>query len=356
MTNEDLGYDALFEAERQKLNLGDLPVARVIGEQRGAYRVRNNDSERLAKVTGRRMFSAISREDYPAVGDWVAIENVGEDWALIKGILPRRTIIRRTRGKRGETQIIAANIDVAFAVESLDRDFNLNRFERYLALARDGGVEPAILINKADLLSVEALAATVAQVCARFVGVDVITASTVRVAGTDELAAYLERGKTYCFLGSSGVGKSSLINRLLGADILRTGNMSAYSGRGRHITTAREIHLTPSGGIVVDNPGMREVGMTDGNAGIAEAFDDVAALASACRYADCTHAHEPGCAVRAAAASGALDAGRYENYLKLRGEAKFAAMTKFERREKDRRFGKFIKQAKDSLTRHEYDE
>ncbi|MCL4403896.1 ribosome small subunit-dependent GTPase A [Patescibacteria group bacterium] len=362
LTVEDMGYDPFFEAGRHKLGLGGFPVARVVSASRGAYKVKNAEGEYLAKMTGRQMFTANSREDYPAVGDWVAIEDLGNGQAVIRGLLPRRTVIKRKHGDKNrsgekkDVQVIAANVDVAFVVESVDRDYSLNRFERYLAIARDGGVRPAIVLNKTDLLSQEELKDKLSELTSRFPGVDIVPTSTVSDAGLDALRRYILNGKTYGFLGSSGVGKSSLINRLLGGDAIKTGDISSYSGRGKHVTTMRQMYFIRGGstpltvkGIVIDNPGMREVGMAEAGRGVDASFGSVAELARGCKYRDCTHTHEPGCKVIAAVRSGKLDEGKYSNYIRLKEEAAYDEMGDIEKREKDRAFGKFVKKAKKDI-------
>lgn len=358
---EDLGYDALFESNRKKFKLDGFSIARVVAEHKGVYEVINQNGEFLAKITGKQMFNAVSREDYPAVGDWVAITELGTEQAVIHGILPRKTIIKRKFGDKNkvgdktEVQIIGTNIDVAYVVESIDRDYNLNRFERYFVIARDGGVKPAIILNKTDLVSKKELDSKLDQLKQRFNDINVIATSTVSDEGLAELKKNISYGKTYCFLGSSGVGKSSLINKLLGeSGDIKTGDISSYSGRGKHITTSREMYFLESGGIVIDNPGMREVGMTDMSAGIDSFFDEISALADKCKYVDCTHIHEPGCEVLSALKSGRLDESKYSNYINLKKEAEHYEMTELEKREKDRQFGKFIKTAKKELKKYKY--
>lgn len=355
---EDLGYDDFFESERARRGSEGVRVARVISQSRGGYKVKDADGEYIAKVTGKRIHTASSREDYPAVGDWVELSDVAGGQAVIQGIVPRKSVIKRKSVGKGngyegksDVQIIATNVDTAFVVEAVDRDYSLNRLERYVAIARDGGVRVAVILNKIDLISAEERDAKIAEIEERFGDIDVITASAATNGGADMLRGHIGKGKTYCFLGSSGVGKSSLINRLLTAGGLRTGEIGSHSGRGKHVTTAREMFFLPNGGIVIDNPGVREVGMTDTDAGIEESFDGIATLAGDCRFTDCTHTQEPGCAVLAALESGTIDRDRYSNYLGLRKEAERYGMTVSEQRNKHRSFGKFMKTAKKDLLR-----
>jgi ribosome biogenesis GTPase / thiamine phosphate phosphatase len=350
---EDLGYDEFFESKRKALNLDGFEIARVTAEFRGAYRVKNEKGEYLGKVTGKQIFSASGREDFPAVGDWVAISVPDSEHAVIHAIFPRKTIIKRKQAGKNETQIIAANIDVAFIVQAVDNDYSLNRFERYFAIVKDGGVKPAIILNKSDLASKEELESKRTEIKERFSDVDFILASTVTNDGLEKLESYIQAGKTYCFLGSSGVGKSSLINKLIGQEVLKTKEISIGTDRGKHATTRREMFFLENGGIVVDNPGMREVGMADNQAGIDSSFDEIRNLAKGCKYPDCTHTQEPGCKVLKALNSGGLDKAKYANYINLKKEAEYYGMTKLEKREKDKQFGKFIKRANDELKKLE---
>ncbi len=360
MKLEDLGYNTFFESNCNKLKLDGFSIARVTSEFKGAYKVKNTDGEFLAKITGKQIFKASTREDYPAVGDWVIISEIDKERAVIHSVLPRLTIIKRRygdknkAGEKNETQIIATNIDVAFVVESVDRDYNLNRFERYFAIAEDGGVNPAIILNKIDLHSKEELDEKINQLRNRFPNIDIILTSTLNNDGLDKLRKYITEGKTYCFLGSSGVGKSSLINKLIGENIIKTGDVSSYSGRGKHVTTGRQMYFLKNGGIVIDNPGMREVGMTDTSKGIDVFFDEITDLAQKCKYTDCTHTHEPGCEVIKYVKSGKLDEEKYSNYISLKKEAEYYEMNDIEKKEKDRQFGKFMNRAKKDLKRFGY--
>lgn len=351
---EDLGYNSFFESNRKALGLEGYSVARVMAEYRGAYRVKNPAGEYLAEVTGKQMFDAQSREDYPAVGDWAAITELDQERAVIHSVLPRKTLLKRKYSGRSEAQVIASNIDIAFIIESVDRDYNLNRFERYLAIANDGEIKPVMVLNKIDLISAPELNSKTSQTKKRFADIDVILTSAIRNDGLDDLAAHILMGKTYCLLGSSGVGKSSIINRLLERDVIKTDAISHHSGKGKHTTTAREMYFLENGGILIDNPGMREIGMTDSDAGIEDAFDDITALSRKCRFGDCTHTHEPGCVVREAVECGELDKGRFKNYIRLKKEAEYYEMTQIEKREKDRQFGKFIKKMKKQQKKGEF--
>jgi ribosome biogenesis GTPase / thiamine phosphate phosphatase len=350
---EDLGYDEFFDMKWKSLNPTNSSAGRVIAEHKEVYKVKCTDGEYLAKITGRQIFNATKRADFPAVGDWLAITKLDKERAVIRNILPRKTTLPKKPGNKQDTQIIATNIDVAFIVESLDQDYNLNRFERYFVLMNEGGIKPAIILNKIDLADQTELNHKIEQIKNRFGSIDIILTSAITEQGLGELTNYITRGKTYCFLGSSGVGKSSLINMLLRKNTIKTGEISNSTGKGRHTTTAREMYFLENGGIVIDNPGIREVGIADADAGIENVFDDISLLSNECKYSDCTHVHEPGCAVLKAVKDGTLDEAKYQNFIKLKKENEFCEMTDFQKRKKDRKFGQFIKKAKHRLKEFE---
>ena len=298
-----------------------LEPGRVVAEDRGSYVVQTGGGERRASVTGRYRFDAGNDPAaYPAVGDWVAVE-ARADGASVHAILPRRTsVLRHAPGLRSVAQVVAANVDIVFVVASLNHDLNLRRLERYLAFAWESGAEPVVVLSKADLNDdVDAAIAAVESVA---VGVAIVTVSVIDGRGLDELRARIRPAATVAFVGSSGVGKSTLVNTLAGDELAAVREIREDDGRGRHTTTRRQLHRMPDGGLILDTPGMRELGLWDADAGIERSFADIDALASTCRFSDCGHAGEPGCAVISAIADGDLDARRFEGWRKLEKEAR----------------------------------
>ena len=326
--------------------------ARIIAEHKEAYVLKSGSAEWTAKITGKMRFAASSREDYPAVGDWVLITPLDKDQAVIHEILPRKTVLKRKSAGKTDVQIIASNIDVAFIVQSPDRDYSLNRFERYFSLAESGRIKPAVVLNKIDLIDDLDLEWRLSEIRDRFKGTDIYATSAVTGKGMADLTKDIKKGLTYCFLGSSGVGKSSLINAFMGENLMRTGEISSHTERGKHITSHRQLFALENGGFLIDNPGMREIGLLDSKTGIKSVFSEIQDLSERCRFSDCTHTHEPGCAVLKAVKSGDLGKSQYENYIKLVKENEFNTMTRLEKREKDRQFGKFIKKAKKQIKKY----
>jgi len=329
----------------------DFKTARVVAQYRGQYKVARENEEFWAEVAGKITYAATSQLDYPIVGDLVNIIELGYGRAVIEGILPRKNILKRKSAGKDEVQPIAANVDTAFVVQATDRDFNLNRLERYLTIIKAGKINPVIILNKIDLIPKAELEDKIAQLKDRFQNVAVITTSTIDKFGTEKLREAIESGKTYCFVGSSGVGKSSLINNLLGEELLKTKEISTFTKKGKHATTHRELFVLKSGGMVIDNPGMREVGVADAGEAMADVFSDISILARECKFTDCTHNQETGCAVLAALSRGQLSEAQYENYIKLGKEAAHYAMSNLEKRRKDRSFGRMVKTFKKQMNR-----
>lgn len=299
---------------------GSLQPGRVLSEHRGGYVVATGQTEIEAGVSGRYRHEAASAEEFPAVGDWVALEvaDNGES-GVIQALIPRRTrFLRQGRGDGLTAQVVAANVDTVLLVAGLDHDFNLRRIERYVTLAWSSGADPVIVLNKADLC--DDVPGRMADVASVAPGVPVRVLSALARTGLDSLTPLLEAGKTIALIGSSGVGKSTIVNALLGWDRQSTGAVREGDQRGRHTTTMRELVVTPSGALLLDSPGMRSVGMWEAEEGLAEAFADVEAFASQCKFTDCSHGSEPGCAVRAAIDDGTLPASRFESQQKLTRE------------------------------------
>ncbi len=322
------GWDREWEAEFEAFAGPGLVPGRVVKQARDLSTLVTPVGELAAEVTGRFRHAAAGPADFPVVGDWVVVEPSAGGPALIHALLPRRSAFaRKVAGEEVEAQVAAANVDTVFLVSGLDGDLNLRRIERYLATALESGAAPVVVLNKADLRQdLDDIAAEVASVAP---GVPVAAVSAMAEGGLAALEPYLVPRRTVALLGSSGVGKSTIINRLLGEERFRTSSMSdAAAGRGRHTTTSRELVRLPNGALLIDTPGIRELQLWSGEEGLERAFEDIEALAGRCRFPDCRHEREPGCAVRAAAKDGRLDARRLESYLKLRREIRFMEIKK----------------------------
>ena len=318
-----LGWDADFARDFAPYQAQGRTPARVVAEHRGRYVVAAEDGERAASLAGRLRHRARGREDLPATGDWVALGTGDDGAAAIHAVLPRRSaFVRKAAGETTEAQVMAANVDAALIATALPADLSERRIERYLAMAWESGAVPVVVLTKADLAEdVESALRAVRGVAP---GVDVVAVSSVSGEGVDALGRWLRPGRTAVLLGSSGVGKSTLANRLMDATTMRTSGVRG-DGRGRHTTTHRQLLRLAGGALLIDTPGLRELQLWTADTGLDATFADVEALANRCRFGDCGHGVEPGCAVRAAVESGALDPERLESWLRLRRELAWLA-------------------------------
>jgi len=298
-------------------------------------------------------YTAKNREDYPAVGDWVALTTYDSDFAVIHKIFPRSSTIKRQAvGQFGEIQVIATNIDYAFLVQAMDRDFNVNRLERYLTICNTSRVSPIIVLSKLDLVDQLRISEIIGDINTRIKNVPILAISNETQEGYDTLKSTLKKGKTYCLLGSSGVGKSTLVNNLCGTTLMRTDTISQSTNKGRHVTSHRELIILESGGILVDNPGIREVGIADSADGLEITFDRIIKLSQYCKFKDCTHTSEVGCNVLEAVENGEIEKSSYKNFLKMESEKAHFESTAQQRRRKDKEFGKMIKNFKKDMNKN----
>lgn len=338
MSLQLLGWDDVWAVSFHEFCECGLSPARVALEHKNAFELLTEDGPMAARCAGRLRHAASSRADLPAVGDWVAVrENPGEASASIYAVLPRRTAFaRREAGTVAQAQIVAANVDTVFLVTGLDQNFNVRRIERLLVMARQSGASPVVVLNKADIHPDPGSARTAAEAVA--LGAPVVLLSAARREGLAALGPWLAPGHTVALLGSSGAGKSTLINSLLGDERQATSSISDAVGKGRHTTTRRELIAAPSGALIIDTPGMREFQLWDAaDDGLDTTFSDVQELAAACRFDDCSHGCEPGCAVREALENGTLDLHRWESYQKLRRESAYAARREDPRLQREER-------------------
>ena len=342
---EKLGFNQWFQEKKKTSQIPDCRVARVTEVNRDSYLVRNENSEVAAELTGSLMFSAESGMDLPTVGDWVFVQYHNKNtFAVIHEMFPRKSFLsRKTPGKKIDYQLIASNIDVAFIVQASDFDFNLRRLERYLVMVNEGGIKPVILLTKSDLISPEKMDQRISEIRHSNINCQVINLSNKTALGLDHVRQILEAGKTYCLIGSSGVGKTTLLNHLIGRDLLETKTVRAQDGKGRHTTSRRQLIILDQGSMLIDTPGMRELGSIGVNSGIEESFADIAELSSGCRFANCTHTSEAGCALLEAIENGEVTQERYNSYFKLLAESRHYQMSYIEKRKKDKNFGQMIK-------------
>jgi len=342
---EKLGFDKWFQDNADPESLEGLEIARVIATHKDSYTITNGENDVFAELVGKIIYSASSPIDYPAVGDWVLARFYDKNtFSIIHEIIQRKSLLKRkTPGKKIDFQLIAANINAAFIVQSLDVNFNLRRLERYLVMINESNIRPIVLLSKSDLLTSEEVASRIGDIHKIMPRLHVQSFSNENESGLKNVKDLLKPGQTYCLLGSSGVGKTTLLNNLIGESIFKTKTIREKDSKGRHATTYRQLITLDCGAMVVDTPGMRELGIFSVETGIDETFAEITGLSKKCQFNDCTHTTEKGCAVLNAVEDGKLSEKRYQNYIKMNKESIYNEMSYLEKRQKDKQFGKFCK-------------
>ncbi len=347
MELKQLGFNNWFEEKAQDPAQSGYQLARVSAVDKDSCVVTGEKNEVFAEIEGKLRFQVRSSMDLPTVGDWVCVKYYNDDTlAIIHEILPRRSLLKRkAAGKKIEYQLLSANIDTAFIMQSLDTNFNLRRLERYLVAVKEGGIEPVVLLSKADLITEKEIEERIAAIHQVYSDLKIVVFSNKTGLGLEDIQRNIKPGRTYALLGSSGVGKTTLLNKLIGKDIYKTAEVRIKDSHGRHTTNRRQLTILDSGGLLIDTPGMREFGNISIAIGLTEAFSEISSLAQKCRFKDCTHSNEPGCAILAALNKGQLPADRLNSYQKLQKEAQYNEISYVEKRKKDKAFGKYVKKA-----------
>jgi len=355
MKLEHLGYNNHIDTLRTEHHLDDFDIGRIISEHKERYVVATEKGEFDAEITGNLRFTANSRLDFPAVGDWVALTIYDSYNSIIHKILPRYSIIsRKAIASTNTIQIIATNIDYAFIMLAVDRDFSINRIERYLTICNASHIEPIIVLNKIDLIDQQQLKQLISSIKKRINTVAIHAISNTSGEGYESLKHSIKPRKTYCLLGSSGVGKSTLVNALAKQQLMKTKTISSTSQRGQHTTSHRELIILDNGGILIDTPGMRAVGITNTSDGLETTFETIIAYSKSCKFSNCSHTTEVDCAVIEAVTQGKIDETSYDNFLKMEREKAHFESSLAEKRKKDKDFGKMIKQVKNMRKSSKY--
>jgi ribosome biogenesis GTPase len=355
MNLTDLGYNTELEMYVRDNNLIDFTLGRVTQEHRERYIVSTGDDEYDAEITGNLRFTALTRSDFPAVGDWVTMIVYDSNMAVIHKVLPRKSVLeRQSVGKTGEKQIISANIDAALIVQSIDNNFNINRLERYLTICYSSGIEPVLIISKIDLVDDNGIESVKRELSTREKKIKSILFSNTSLEGLDQILELMQKSKTYCVVGSSGVGKSTLINNLMKKNVLKTAPISQSTNKGRHVTSHRELFVLDNGSIIIDTPGMKELGITDNLNGIKTTFEEIFNMTLKCKFPDCTHTKEAGCAVLDALDKKNIDEESLENFRKIQREQQRFQTSVADRHKKDMEFGRLIKSVLKNKKKNKY--
>jgi len=346
-----LGFSGFTKSKVDKDKLKDYQLARITAVDKESFVINGTSGGCQAELAGRLLYAANSPLDYPTVGDWVYVQYFDNNtFAIIHGLVPRKSLLKRkTAGKVIEIQLIAANIDTALIIQSLDSNFNLQRLERYLVVTAESKIKPLILLSKSDLLSAAEVHAKLSETKKRLPDIKVASFSNLHDADVSAISNLLAKGETFCLLGSSGVGKTTLLNKLLGENAYKTRSIREKDNKGRHTTSRRQLTILDNGAILIDTPGMRELGAFGVESGIEKTFAEITELSAGCRFSDCSHTREKECAVLAAIENGTVEVKQYENFLKMVKESKYYSMSYIEKRRKDRDFGKMVKSIKKTM-------
>lgn len=342
---EIMGYNDWFHSQVDPEKTASHAIARVISVHKDSYIVTKGHREVFSELSGSFFFQANSSLDFPTTGDWVYADFCDNDThAIIHGLLPRKTLLKRkTAGKTVDFQLIAANVDVALIIQSADYNLNLRRLERYLVMVNESGIIPVILLSKCDLISKDQVETIKREISSVAPDIDVIAFSNIEGNGTEVVKNLLLAGQSYCLIGSSGVGKTTLLNKILGLGQFKTQTVSKKESKGKHTTTSRELIQIENGALLIDTPGMRELGNMSIDTGLDETFSELIELTQYCKFTDCSHTNEKGCAILAALEKDELDRKRYKNYMKMKKESEHNQMSYLEKRRKDKAFGKMVK-------------